>query len=57
VRVTLPDCLEGDSVRIEIVAANVVSLRDCVARLSDAAQTPTCASIFELLAEAPDVGA
>jgi hypothetical protein len=57
VRVTLPDCLEGDRVRVEIVATSVASLRDSVARLLEAAQTPACVDIFELLAEAPDVGA
>jgi hypothetical protein len=53
VRVTLPEFLEGDEVRIEIVANSTASLQDAAARLLAAAQTPACHAIFALLEEAP----
>ncbi|HXQ24017.1 MAG TPA: hypothetical protein VN812_20215 [Candidatus Acidoferrales bacterium] len=52
VRVTPPESLEGDSIRIEIVADSAASLHDSVARLLAASQSPGCAAIFELLAGA-----
>lgn len=52
VRVTAPESLEGDSIRIEIVADSAASLQDSAARLLAAAQSPACAAIFELLAGA-----
>ena len=50
VRVTPPESLEVDSIRIEIVADSAASLHDSVARLLAASQSPGCAAIFELLA-------
>jgi hypothetical protein len=53
VRVTFPEFLEGDEVRIEIVANSLTSLEVAAERLQAAAQKPECQAIFQLLAEAP----
>ncbi len=53
VRLSLPEFLEGDTVRVEIVADSPAALRAAAARLHDAARTRICQRIFELLAEAP----
>lgn len=53
IHVTLPEFLEGDAVRIEIVADSARSLCDAAAQLLAAAETPACKALFELLAEAP----
>ncbi len=53
VRLTLPEFLEGDDIRIEITANSRAALRDAAARLLAAAQTPGCAALFALLGEAP----
>lgn len=53
VRVSFPEFLEGDDVRIEIVADSAASLQKVAERLQAAAGTPTCKALFELLAEAP----
>ena len=53
VRVILPDFLEGDAVRIEIVATDPDSLRTAAERLARAADTPACRELFALLGEAP----
>ncbi len=53
VRLALPEFLEGDALRVEIVADSPAALRAAAGRLHDAAQTHACALIFELLAEAP----
>jgi hypothetical protein len=53
VRLTLPEFLEGDAIRIEIVADSPATLRAAAARLNDAAHTRVCELIFELLGEAP----
>ncbi|MFQ5667633.1 MAG: hypothetical protein ACE5I7_14570 [Candidatus Binatia bacterium] len=53
VRVVFPESLEGDEVRVEIVARNAAALREAAARLQAAVQEPACEAIFELLGEAP----
>lgn len=53
VRVILPEFLEGDALRVEITAESASALRAAVAGLLQAADTRTCAEIFELLQEAP----
>ena len=53
VRVTFPEFLEGDEVRIEIVADSVASLEGAADRLRAAAGAPACAAIFQILEEAP----
>jgi hypothetical protein len=53
IRVTFPEFLEGDEVRIEIVADSVASLQTAVDRLRVAAAAPACAKIFQTLEEAP----
>jgi hypothetical protein len=53
VRVTLPEFLEGNELRVEIVATDAASLRAAVDRLAEAAATEACVEIFELLSEAP----
>jgi hypothetical protein len=53
VRVTLPEFLEGDIIRIEIVAGSAAALRDAVAGLLAATRTPACEAIFDVLTEAP----
>jgi hypothetical protein len=53
IRVTFPEFLEGDDVRIEIVADSVASLEAAADRLRAAAGTPACTAIFRILEEAP----
>ncbi len=53
IRVSLPDFLEGDEVRVEIVAESSATLRVAADRLRTVADTPTCQEIFRLLEEAP----
>jgi hypothetical protein len=53
IRVTFPEFLEGDDVRIEIVADSVASLQAAADRLRAAAGAPACAAIFQTLEEAP----
>jgi len=53
VRVTLPEFLEGDVIRIEIVAGSAAALRAAAAGLLAATRSPTCAAIFDALTEAP----
>lgn len=53
VRVTLPEHLEGDQVRIEIVAHTIGAWRTAAAALLAAADTPAGAELFALLGEAP----
>jgi hypothetical protein len=53
VHVHLPEYLEGNDVRIEIVADNAAALRDAAAALLAAADAAACAELFTLLAEAP----
>jgi len=53
VRLTLPDFLEGDAVRIEIVAPDPDSLRAAAEHLARAADSPACRELFALLGEAP----
>lgn len=53
VRVALPDGLEGDALRVEIVADSPAALRIAAEHLSAAAATAMCAEIFALLHEAP----
>jgi hypothetical protein len=53
VRVTFPEFLEGDAVRIEIVAESVASLQTAADRLRAAAGAPAWATIFQILEEAP----
>jgi hypothetical protein len=53
IRVTFPEFLEGDEVRIEIVADGVASLKAAADRLRAAAGEPAWTAIFEILEEAP----
>ncbi len=53
VRVALPDGLEGDTLRVEIVADSPAALRIAAEHLSAAAATAMCEEIFALLHEAP----
>ena len=53
VRLTFPEGLEGDAVRVEVVAESAAALRAAAARLHAAADTDACAEIFTLLREAP----
>lgn len=53
VRVTLPEFLEGDELRVEIVTRSPAALHDAAARLLAASQTPLCTKLFDLLSEAP----
>ncbi len=52
VRITFPEFLEGDEVRVEIVADSVASLESAAERLRVAAQAPACTAIFQLFEEA-----
>jgi hypothetical protein len=54
VRVVMPDNLEGDALRVEIVAASAAGLRSAVARLAEATEAPQCDEIFTLLAESAE---
>jgi hypothetical protein len=53
IRVTFPEFLEGDDIRIEIVADSVASLKAVADRLQAAAEAPACTAIFQILEEAP----
>ena len=53
IRITFPPFLEGDSLRVEIVASSPGALRAAAASLRDAAATHVCDDIFALLAAAP----
>jgi hypothetical protein len=53
IRVTFPEFLEGDAVRVEIVANSVASLEAAAERLRAAAEAPACTAIFQVLEEAP----
>jgi hypothetical protein len=53
VRITLPEHLEGDQLRVEIAADSVAAWRAAAAALLAAADTPACAALFALLDEAP----
>jgi hypothetical protein len=50
---SFPEFLEGDEVRIEIVADSVASLEAAIERLQAAAKAPACNTIFQILGEAP----
>jgi hypothetical protein len=52
VRLTVPEYLEGDEIRIEIVAADAASLRAAAEKVASTAATPACEEIFELLSGA-----
>ena len=51
VRLSVPDLLEGDEVRAEIVARDPAVLASAARKLAEAAATPACEKIFELLSE------
>ncbi|MFN8624531.1 MAG: hypothetical protein U0587_00855 [Candidatus Binatia bacterium] len=53
VRVSFPEFLEGDELRVEIVADSVAALAAAAERIGAAAETATCKAIFRLLGEAP----
>lgn len=53
VRLSLPPFLEGDAVRVEIVASSATALHDAAAALARAAETAACRELFTLLGEAP----
>jgi hypothetical protein len=53
IRITLPEHLEGDQLRIEIAADSASAWRAAASALLAAADTPACAQLFALLAEAP----
>lgn len=54
VRLSVPDFLEGDELRAEIVARDAAGLAAAAHRLAQAAAQPACEEIFELLSEAPE---
>jgi hypothetical protein len=51
VHVTLPDWLEGNTVRVDIVADSAHALASAAAALHAAATRPECAAVFSLLEE------
>jgi ribonuclease D len=53
VRISLPEHLEGDHVRIEIVVDSAAAWQAAAASLLAAADTPACAELFARLGEAP----
>jgi len=53
IRVALPEHLEGDQVRIEIIATSEAAWRSAAAALLTAAESPACRELFALLGEAP----
>lgn len=53
IRITLPEYLEGDQVRIEITATSEAAWRSAAAALLAAAESPACTELFALLGEAP----
>jgi hypothetical protein len=52
VRVTLPEHLEGDEIRVEIVVRDAGALQHAATALLAAAHAPACAALFEALGEA-----
>lgn len=54
VRVTVPDNLEGDQVRIEFSARSAAALRAAAEAVARAASTAACEEIFELLSDPPE---
>lgn len=54
VRLTVPEHLEGDDIRVEIVARDAAGLRAAAEALARAASTSTCEDIFELLSDPPE---
>ena len=53
IRVSFPEFLEGDEVRIEIAADSAACLAAAADRLRAAAETQACTVIFRILEEAP----
>jgi hypothetical protein len=53
IRITLPEHLEGDQVRIEITASSKAAWLAAAAALLAAAESPACTELFTLLGEAP----
>lgn len=53
VRVSVPDFLEGDTLRVEITVRDATALQAAAGALLRAAEQPSCAAIFRLLEEAP----
>ncbi len=53
IRVSFPEFLEGDEVRVEIVADSLTAVQAAADGLRGAAETPACAAIFRILEEAP----
>jgi len=53
VRISLPEQLEGDQLRIEITADSVAAWRAAASALLAASDTPAGAELFALLGEAP----
>jgi hypothetical protein len=49
VRISVPEFLEGDEVRVEIVARTPEDLRNAVASLQEAAGSQTCDDLFAVL--------
>lgn len=54
VRLVVPEHLEGDDIRVEIVARDADGLRAAAEALARAASTSTCEDIFELLSDPPE---
>jgi ribonuclease D len=52
IRVTFPEFLEGDAVRVEITADSAAAFRRAAEALQAASATPACEQIFAVLAEA-----
>jgi len=53
VRISFPDFLEGEEVRVEITATSPAALRAAAERLRAAADSTICDEIFAVLGEAP----
>lgn len=54
VKLFVPEFLEGDEVRVEIVAGDAKSLHAAASQIAAAADTPACEEIFELLSGATE---
>lgn len=54
VHVQFPEFLEGDEVRIEFVARTLAEWAETARALLAAAQHPSCAALFDTLADPPD---
>ncbi len=52
IRITFPEFLEGDALRVEITANSAATFRTAVDALQTAAATPACEQLFAGLAEA-----